>query len=139
MTFPAIILWKPGLSVGVAAIDEDHKQLVKMINRLFGASLSLDPARVVTAVLDELTVYVRAHLDREEAYMRHYDYPGFQQHQQEHQRLLEAVGRFRRNLELGLTMNLKEEIERSLRDWLVSHIQGHDRRLGQFLNQQGIY
>lgn len=139
MSIPVIILWKPGLSVQVADIDEDHKKLIKMINRLFGAALSLDPGVVLRTILDELTDYVAVHFEREEAYMRRYAYPGYEAHKQDHQQLLEAAARFRKNMELGLSINLKNEIEQSLRDWLVLHIQGQDKQLGHFLNQQGVH
>ncbi|MBF0162142.1 MAG: hemerythrin family protein [Magnetococcales bacterium] len=138
MRTPSIILWKPGLSIGVTDLDNDHKMLIKMINRLFGAVLSLDPARVVRAVLDELLAYVQVHFDREETHMRCHNYPDYVTHQKAHQHLLERVERFRRNYEEGLTMNLREEIEVTLRDWLVMHIQEQDKRLGLFLNQLGI-
>ena len=138
MHTPSIILWKPALGVGVTEIDEDHKQLIKLINRLFGASLSLDPARVVQTVLNELTSYVQFHFNREEALMRRYNYPDYETHRQAHQQLLESVERFQRNFVLGLAINLKEEIEVTLRDWLVVHIQDQDKQLGLFLHQQGV-
>lgn len=138
MNTPAIILWKPFLSVGVAVVDEDHKKLIKMINRLFGAALSSDPGQVLRGVLTELTDYVVFHFNREEEYMLLLNYPDYEEHKAEHQRLLEAVGRFTRNLDSGLAMNLKDEIEMSLRDWLLSHILKQDMRLGPFLNEHGI-
>ncbi len=138
MSIPVIILWKPGLSVQVADIDEDHKKLIKMINRLFGAALSLDPGGVLRTIVAELTDYVVFHFAREEAYMLRYAYPGYDGHKQEHQRLLEAAAQFRQNMELGLTTSITDDIEQSLRDWLVVHIQNQDKQLGQFLNQQGV-
>lgn len=138
MGTPAIIIWKPNLSVKVTEIDEDHKKLIKMINRLFGATLSPNPGEVLRTILDELTDYVVFHFNREETYMRQYAYPGYDAHKQAHQSLLEAAGRFRQNMEWGMGANLGEEIETSLRDWLVVHIQGQDKELGKFLNQQGI-
>ncbi|MBF0459785.1 MAG: hemerythrin family protein [Magnetococcales bacterium] len=138
MNTPPIVLWKPPLSVGVADIDEDHKKLLKMINRLFGSALSLDPRQVLHTILDELTEYVVVHFDREETYMRRYAYPEYGIHKRDHQRLLDTAGRFKQNRELGLSINLKEEIEHALRQWLEAHIQEHDKRLGAFLNQQGI-
>lgn len=138
MATPAIIIWKPNLSVKVTDIDEDHKKLFKMINRLFGATLSLNPGEVLRTILGELTDYVIFHFNREEEYMRQYAYPDYETHQKAHQHLLEAVGRFRQNMEWGMTANLGEEVETSLRDWLVAHIQVKDKELGKFLNQQGI-
>ncbi|MBF0135867.1 MAG: bacteriohemerythrin [Magnetococcus sp. DMHC-1] len=134
----SVITWKPNLSVGIADVDEDHKKLIKMINRLFGAALSPQPGQILGDVLEELTRYVVFHFNREEEYMRRFDYPGFVEHKKEHERLIDTATRFKRNLDSGLAMNLKDEIEKSLRDWLVVHIQGQDRHLGHFLNEQGV-
>ncbi|MBF0437685.1 MAG: hemerythrin family protein [Magnetococcales bacterium] len=139
METPPIIIWKSHLSVQVASIDEDHKKLIKMINRLFGAILSVDPEQVLWDILAELTEYVVVHFKREEEYMRRFDYPDLVVHLEDHQRLIAATRQFKLNLESGLDRTLlKAEVENSLRDWLVNHILGMDHLLGQFLNQQGI-
>ena len=139
MRTPAIITWKQNLSVGVASIDEDHKKLIRMINRLFGATLSPDPAQILRGVLDELTHYVILHFNREQEQMSRLNYPSYHEHIGEHAKLIDAVGQFKKNLESGLACCLGEEIEHTLRDWLITHIQRHDKRLGQFLNKQGIH
>ncbi|MBF0179189.1 MAG: hemerythrin family protein [Magnetococcales bacterium] len=139
MASPYVILWKSHLSVGVADVDEDHKKLIKMINRLFGAALSLEPQRVLEGVLDELTRYVIFHFEREEEYMLRLGYSAYLEHQREHQRLLVAVARFRERLLAGKVGRLKEEMEATLRDWLVGHILEMDKKMGEFLNSQGIY
>ncbi|MBF0295155.1 MAG: hemerythrin family protein [Magnetococcales bacterium] len=139
MASPSIILWKNHLSVGVADVDEDHKKLIKMINRLFGAALSSEPQRVLEGVLDELTHYVIFHFEREEAYMQRLGCPFHQEHLQEHRHLLEAVGGFRVRLLAGKVGCLKEEMESTLRDWLIGHILGLDKKMGEFLNSKGIF
>ena len=138
MSLPSIITWKSSLSVGVTDVDEDHKKLIKMINRLFGATLSSDPGQVLSDILSELTDYVVFHFNREEQHMQHLNYPRYAKHKEDHQKLFDAAGRFKRNLDSGLATNLKDDVEILLRDWLIFHIQGHDKRLGKFLNAQGI-
>lgn len=139
MSTPSIITWKRGLSVGVADVDEDHKKLIKMVNKLFGAVLSSDPTRVLERVLAELSDYVVIHFEREEALMQRLNYPEYAAHKAEHQNLLDAATRFKKNLASGLATHLKEEIETLLRDWLVTHIMSQDKRLGRFLNENGIH
>lgn len=138
MSNPTIIIWKAHLSVGITAIDEDHKNLIKMINRLFGSVLSSDPKQVLMSVLHDLLDYVVIHFQREEEYMRHHNYPGFEQHKSEHDALLTTATQFRNKLDSGVATDLKDEIENTLRDWLVSHIQGYDKELGTFLLTKGI-
>lgn len=136
MSLPSIITWKPSFSVGIVDVDEDHKQLIKMINRLFGATLSSDPHQVLRSILHELVDYVVFHFEREENFMKRINYPAYAEHKQEHQVLLDSAHRFMRNLDSGLALNLKEDVEVTLRDWLVQHIQQHDKRLGTFFSTE---
>lgn len=139
MNMPLIIIWKHHLSVGVADVDEDHKKLIKMINRLFGATLSSQPGAVLQGVLDELTDYVVRHFAREEDYMLRLEFSGYQAHKEDHHRLIESVGVFKEPIMSGEGGNIKEAIEHVLRDWLLTHIQVYDKQMGQFLNEQGIH
>ena len=138
MNLPSIILWKQSFSVGVASVDADHKKLIGMINRLFGATLSSEPNQVLDNILRELTEYVVFHFNREEAYMDSLNYPEYETHKKSHQKLLDAARKFKKNLDSGLATNLEKDVEKLLRDWLVNHIQSNDKHLGRFLNEQGI-
>ena len=138
MNLPSIILWKQSFSVGVASVDADHKKLIEMINRLFGAPLSSEPNQVLDNILRELTEYVVFHFNREEAYMDSLNYPEYETHKKSHQKLLDAARKFKKNLDSGLATNLEKDVEKLLRDWLVNHIQSNDKHLGRFLNEQGI-
>ncbi|MEO5333689.1 MAG: bacteriohemerythrin [Magnetococcus sp. YQC-5] len=138
MNTPLIIIWKHHLSVGVADVDDDHKKLIKMINRLFGATLSSQPGAVLQGVLDELTDYVVRHFAREEDYMLRLGFSDYQAHKEDHHRLIESVGVFTEQILSGVAFNIKDQIEHILRDWLVTHIQVYDKQMGQFLNEQGI-
>ncbi|MEO5377067.1 MAG: bacteriohemerythrin [Magnetococcus sp. DMHC-6] len=128
-----LIYWKADYNVGIQDIDNDHRQLVKMINRLFGSVLSSDPADVVNSVLKDLLAYVVFHFNRELALMEKYGYPEREQHNNEHRLLLESASQFKKRFDSGLAINIKEEIEVSLRDWLVNHVRNSDKRLGHFL------
>ncbi|MBF0282950.1 MAG: hemerythrin family protein [Magnetococcales bacterium] len=138
MASHAIITWNASLSCGVTDIDEDHKKLVSMINRLGGAVLSADPQEVLQEILRELVQYVVFHFDREEEYMQEYDYPRFEQHQAQHRQLLDQAQEFVELLGSRPTQELWQQLGDTLRAWLVVHIEGEDHELGAFLVNQGL-
>lgn len=76
--------WSADLSVGNAAIDEDHRELIGLINRLHAAMERGRGGLIMNEVLAELIDYVDAHFKREEDYMHKLLYVGFTEHKKEH-------------------------------------------------------
>jgi hemerythrin len=55
------IAWTSELSVGVGVFDEQHKQVILMINRLIDAQEAATNSVVVSDLLDRMTRYARDH------------------------------------------------------------------------------
>ncbi len=53
----ALMEWTDKLSVGVAALDEDHKKLVGMVNELYDAMLAGHGKEKLGRILDGLVQY----------------------------------------------------------------------------------
>ncbi len=88
------IHWNEAMSVGDATIDNEHKQLIKLIN---DAGVALDEREnhdALLAVLDELVKYTRYHFDREEVTQLKIKYPDYVEHKLEHQELVEKLEEF---------------------------------------------
>ena len=61
--------WSEDLSVGVEAIDDDHRILITLLNRLYAASQKADEGKMTSEVLVDLAAYVVRHFRREETVM----------------------------------------------------------------------
>lgn len=132
-----IIEWTDALSVGVEEIDRDHQQLVAMINKLFGACLVPETeAAAVKAILDELIAYTRDHFDREIRLQEEMGYPEVDEHRALHQELIDKANALRAELDETSANAMGNAVERLLRDWLVEHIMGHDKPLGDYIRAQ---
>ncbi|MEN6632842.1 MAG: bacteriohemerythrin [Candidatus Polarisedimenticolia bacterium] len=133
-----LITWTDELSVGVRQCDEEHKQLVAMINRLHAAMLEGKGKDVVGPVLRGLVLYVAVHFRNEERLLQTYGYPSLPAHQAEHRKLTAQVAAEQERFEKG-QVALAVGLMDFLRDWLVKHIQGSDRLYGAYLNERGVH
>lgn len=113
--------WNETYSVSVARIDNQHKQLVSMINGLHDVMLAGGKPDHLQAVLEDLLAYTDTHFADEERAMAQAGYSGLSGHQQKHkamraevQRLLNAAGTTKSTVSIQL-MNF-------LKNWLAKHI-----------------
>ncbi len=131
--------WSDVLSVGIAKMDDEHKELFVRINALFRHVLSQSTDG---AQLDRIVAFIREYVDfhftDEEQMLVANKYPKFA----EHKKLHEA---FRREFEV-ITERLKTEgfsarllivIQDKVVNWLLEHIAKVDHDYGEFLRNRG--
>ena len=134
----ALIDWSEMLSVGVAEFDAEHKMLVRLLNDLFEAIQRRSDREVLGRVLDELVNYAEKHFRHEENVFFSTGYPDAHTHGQAHDELERQVADFRRRYTEGPTPELSLETGVFLKNWLVEHIMGTDKKYTAFLNSKGI-
>ena len=121
-----LMLWTEELSVGVEALDEDHRKLFAMVNGLFDAIEDGTGTVLPGALFDALLDYTRDHFAREEALMAARRYPGLAAHRTEHAELAERVHELRQNFLAGSLEPVRGELLVLFKTWLTSHIRVTD-------------
>ena len=129
----AFMTWNDSYSVRVRAIDEEHKQLFKMVNDLHEAMKSGQGSVVVVKVLDRLIRYTRIHFANEEDAMAQADYPAFITHVAAHRALTQTVEELSVRVKGGTT-GVSVEVMDFLQRWLTDHIMQMDQKYAPFLN-----
>jgi len=89
-----ILRWDDSMSVGVKALDDDHKKIIAMINKLFAAVERGESDSALDNIFYELFHYIGDHVAREESLLQRTNYPDCLAHEQEHaacQKELESV------------------------------------------------
>lgn len=129
----AMIVWGPNLMVGVQQIDNQHKKLVELVNKLNDAMVAGHGRDIIGPTLNELVKYTQLHFATEEGLMKLHGYEHTAEHKAEHNKLLHDVGEFKKRFDAGNSM-LSVELLRFLRDWLSRHILGSDKKLAAVLN-----
>ncbi len=133
-----LIVWGPGLETGIVVIDQDHRKLVGMLNRLNAAMAEGHAKDVLAQLLNELVQYTVVHFQHEEQLMAKHQYAGTAGHASEHRKLVATVSDFKNKLALGQAM-ISIELMKFLRGWLTDHIMGADKRLAQALLAAGAH
>jgi hemerythrin-like metal-binding protein len=129
--------WSSKYSIGVREIDSQHKKLVEIINDVIKAINSGNDNKKIMNVLNSLADYTVSHFATEEELMMKYEYPEFNAHKDEHEKLVNEIKIFRNDY-IQEKVSLSIDIANYLKDWLINHIMDTDKKLGEFLNKLGI-
>ncbi len=125
--------WSAAHAVGIKEIDDQHMHMAVLIDQLSAELKDGLDRDAVPAGLDELIRYAAFHFATEEQLMEAFEVDDRVRHREEHRRLLHDIGALRVDGELP-SISL---ILRYLREWLLRHVDGPDRELGQALNAKG--
>lgn len=120
-----LLQWKEEYSVGVALLDDQHKGLIELINRLNSTPEDTD---VAVWVFEELESYTKEHFSAEERLMRKADYSHFKQHRREHRNFEQWLSAVRQSYGMGQLQpdELGGVVSEFLKNWLVEHILSSD-------------
>lgn len=128
----SLMNWNDALDIGVHEMNVEHKILLDFMNKLFqlhNAKASFEDQK---SVLNELKSATVTHFNHEEAYMEKIGWEGLPQHKYIHQTLIEN---FTKHYDKFMTVgHLSDEFFHFLKFWLSAHIQGIDKKYGEFAN-----
>lgn len=135
----AIMQWDQSLSVGVAAIDEQHKTWIKYLNDVAEAIEKVQGPKRVAEALTFLMDYTKQHFGAEEKAMQEQGYPDMAAHVAKHAELKKTLADLEEEYrEEGATHILADSINTFMGSWLVTHIKDVDVKLGAFLKTRGL-
>jgi hemerythrin len=132
------IVWNDRLSVGVAAIDREHKELISILNDLYQAIDCGSARETVSEALGRLTQYTENHFAHEERLFTQTTYPDVESHHREHAAMAAWLSDCRSRYDSGRLSGLSLEVVNYLKDWLFDHILGSDRKYIEHLHAAGI-
>jgi hemerythrin len=133
-----LFVWRESYSVNIKSIDAQHHKLVDLINDLHDGMKQGKGKEVLGGVLSELVSYTALHFSTEEKYFDKYGYPDTLVHKRQHKDLVDQVLQFKKSFEAGNSI-ITIEILNFLRDWLLEHIAGSDKKYMVFLNSKGVF
>jgi len=118
------IAWREQLSVGNDIIDEDHKYLIEIINRV-EVCLTKKDMSALKAELKRLHDYSMLHFDREEKIAVAVGYEQTPGLHQSHLALMEKLGKMQLDFvtaEQTWSPELTKGFADFLRNWLIDHV-----------------
>ena len=127
--------WSSKYSVKVPVIDNQHKEIFRLIEELTEAvkqNIEIDKSYTIA----RLEVYSLYHFTTEEHLMKKYNYPETEDHLKEHKKFRVEILRFK-NVFLESKDEegkIAEKIIDYLEDWINSHILVTDKKYSPYLS-----
>jgi len=128
----ALIAWSDALSVDDPEIDQQHRQLIDIINTLHEAMLTGKAKRAIGDLIDRLIQYTVKHFQYEEGRMEAGGYPDLIEHKKRHADLVEKVLDIQKKVKSGQQL-VEMETLKFLKMWLTEHIQRSDKKYSPYL------
>lgn len=123
--------------LGLPSIDQQHQQLVGMLNQLHDAMTARHGQAALGQILDDLIAYVHEHFGYEEGLLAKHGYRATSEHLVLHRQLELRVAEFREQYLAG-RLGLSPSVLEFLRNWLVTHIGQQDARYVRHLRAKGV-
>ncbi|MDQ7989169.1 MAG: bacteriohemerythrin [Candidatus Dactylopiibacterium sp.] len=124
----SLVKWSNDLLVGNEAIDEDHRNLFNLLERLNADLGSGQINQETQSIVDALREYAESHFAREEACMRKMGYEHYPVHKAEHDRFLSEVCALQSRVARG-ARTAQLDIDQFLAGWLREHVMVRDMAL----------
>lgn len=122
--------------VGVAEIDDQHAALIGLVNRLHEAMTQGQARDSLAAIITELVEHTQQHFAFEEQLMSRHQYPGYDKHKADHDRLMQHILELAEQFRNG-DLLLSFAVMVDLKAWATIHIEKSDKPLGIFLRDEG--
>lgn len=126
-----IFPWNGNFETGFQEIDDQHRGLVHLLNRLASHWARQSDLTTLNDVFDELTAYALYHFSSEEAVWQAHlpGDPWEADHRKSHEEFLIAVSKLKAKEAHTSLSTVIEEVVRFLAQWLAFHILESDKRL----------
>jgi hemerythrin len=129
-----IVEWHDSYSVGIRLVDDQHKELINLTNRLHAASVmgwENSKAAFMSAIRAAVD-YVGYHFSTEEKIMERINYPEYKVHKKEHTDFVKEVLSQVQDFQAGRKTSANDFVL-FLRDWILAHVGVCDKKLGIYL------
>lgn len=118
------------IALGIPKLDEEHAVQLQLL-RAAREMVSRSKPEMAITLLDQLADFTVGHFQAEEQMMKETEYPGLEEHRNEHQLFLGQVQDLRTAIsDSGVAM--ATITPRTLESWLIRHIQTADRTFASY-------
>lgn len=123
-----LLPWRDAWLLGIDLLDRDHREMVRLINRL-GDETEPTP---LTTRLDDLIGFLRTHFGVEQHFLDEIGYPDLTQHRREHALQMAEFVDLRRTLADQSRRSLSRDDQQSIKHWFFNHVIAQDKRFAAY-------
>ena len=130
----ALIFWTDALSVKNESIDDQHRQLFEIADRMFSAVAENNGQNIVESILNELETYTKTHFSHEEELLYKAQFPEYDNHCRIHQKLIKQLEEFK--VKIGKKkLKTAKEVNIFLENWIIKHILDEDKKYIDYIEK----
>lgn len=126
-----------GKSVALVEIDRDHELQIALVDA-FETAVGGNERAEAGRILEQMAALSRMHFLAEELVMQLHQYPAFEEHAEEHARLLREMNLLVEQNAAG-SLDVTLDLAQRLRRTLAEHLRGKDHALSSFIRKEGIF
>lgn len=123
-----LIEWKAEFSVGNAAVDHEHRELIDLINSVHEGIREDAGTDCLAEGLGEIYAQIAGHFALEEKLMRDAGYADLTTHKDDHESLLDQLADIIHGVEAGDGYD-ETALSARLEHWFSGHFSTHDAKL----------
>ena len=123
----SLFIWYKTYSVNNVELDNHHKALFDIINRLHDNCFDKDKLNCLDPIVEELASYSNYHFSAEEQYMRNIGYKDIEKHIIEHRAFRQRTLRLQQIVNKNDFEQTKELIV-FLGNWICHHVLEEDKK-----------
>jgi len=124
----SLMQWKTEYSVGVESMDDEHREMIDLINEIYDRLESDPDADQVEECLGDIFSTISMHFALEERLMRKNNYEEYQAHKADHEDLLDQIRDLMDDFAAD-TASGAVKLEQGLSAWFAGHFSTFDARL----------
>ena len=139
-----LITWNDDLALNISEIDDQHKQLVNIINELFDAMMIGRGYDIIDEILNKLVEYSDCHFATEEKYFDQFQFSESEKHKEEHRYYVEQVNELKKAFDEGKKVRegsddvLSIDLWKLLDSWLTDHLMKSDKEYAPLFIKKGV-
>ena len=135
-----LIPWKDEFSLGIQEIDEQHKRMLSIINKLNNLfqDEKYSNQEEIKNIIKEMADYAEYHFATEEKYFEIFSYENMTSHIEVHNQYRQKIKDWREYYNTSSDRKVFFEISEYLQSWWTWHINNTDRDYVPFLKANGI-
>jgi len=131
-----LITWSNTFACGVRVIDDQHKELVKLVNDLFNHVTGDEKQELeyFNKVINQAVEYVKVHFATEEKIMRATNFSGYSEHKKAHEGFIYNIVCNVRDYQETKRISLYS-FTKFLKEWVLSHVALMDKQYFEYFSK----
>ena len=130
------IKWNSSLSVGINEIDDQHKEMVELMNELHRSLKQKRSPKTSLRIFHALVQSTQIHFSVEESLMRIFGYPDHEEHKHHHNALMAELKKLKPRINNWQLSD--DDLLPLLKTSLTRHFMEEDKDYSTFLQNKGL-